>query len=88
LEFFSSHNSQIGINQIVEVNWSERWQVYQRLNELDIPCCCKANQPLQVKISNTHTAIQVWSVVRQLNASRQDLVNCLENCWRIKYQAY
>lgn len=85
MKFFSS---QIGINQIVEVNWADRWQVYQRLNELDISCYCESNQPLQVEISNYQAAVQVWSVARQFSASRQDLISCLENCWQIKYQAY
>ncbi|TAE53935.1 MAG: hypothetical protein EAZ76_13520 [Nostocales cyanobacterium] len=80
--------SEIGMKHIVEVNLADRWQVYQRLNELDIPCCCQNNQPLQVEINNLQTAIQIWSVTRQFIASRQDLICSLEKCWRSSYQAF
>lgn len=67
---------------IVEINWAARWQLYQRLQELDIPCWCATQQPLMARISNTTAAIQVWSASRQLTASRQDLVCWLERCWQ------
>ena len=70
------------------MNWGDRWQVYQRLIELDIPCYCAINQPLQVELSSSQVAIQVWSVVRQFTSSRQDLICNLENCWSTRYQAY
>lgn len=66
---------------IVEVNWADRWQVYQRLQELAIPCSCAIDKPLQVQITDAMAAVQLWSVLRQLNTSRQDLVRWLENCW-------
>lgn len=65
---------------VVKVNWADRWQVYKRLQELNIPCWCSSNQPLTVEITNTETAIQLWSVMRQLNASRQDLISSLNEC--------
>ncbi|TAF06351.1 MAG: hypothetical protein EAZ77_12390 [Nostocales cyanobacterium] len=80
-----SFSSEAGIRHVVEVSWSDRWQVYQRLNELDIPCRCESNQPLQVQINNLQIAVQLWSVVRQFKASRQDLICTLEDCWRIRY---
>ncbi len=66
-----SYSSEIEINHLVEVNWVDRWQVYQRLEELDIPCSCSANQPLTVEISNPTAARQLWSVVLRFTASRQ-----------------
>ncbi|WP_353930305.1 Asr1405/Asl0597 family protein [Okeanomitos corallinicola TIOX110] len=83
-----SWGSETGIRQIVEVNWADRWQVYQRLNELDIPCCCETNQPLQVEVTNPQIAVQFWSVMRHFTASRQDLICRLEHCWRIRYQTF
>ncbi|MBC5794428.1 MAG: Asr1405/Asl0597 family protein [Sphaerospermopsis kisseleviana] len=83
----NSHNSQLGTQHVIDVSWSERWQVYQRLNELDIPCHCQSNQPLQVEITNPQIAIQVWSVVRQVKAYRQDLICHLKDCLRLRYQA-
>ena len=67
---------------IVEVNWPDRWQIYRRLQELDIPCRCETNQPLTVEISNPTAAIQLWSVVQQFTGCRQDLVSTLKKCWQ------
>ena len=66
---------------MVEVSWADRWQVYQRLQELAIPCSCAIDKPLQIQITDAVAAVQLWSVLRQLNTSRQDLVRWLENCW-------
>ncbi len=76
-----SFSSELEAKYVVEVNWSDRWQVYQRLRELDIPCWCETNQPLTVQIDNAYTAIQLWSVIRQFTASRQVLIWALEVCW-------
>jgi hypothetical protein len=42
---------------------------------------------LQVEITNPQIAIQVWSVVRQVKAYRQDLICHLKDCLRLRYQA-
>lgn len=68
-------------NVMVEVSWSDRWYVYQRLQQLAIPCSCAIDKPLQVQITNTSAAIQLWSISRQLNTPRQELVEWLERCW-------
>jgi hypothetical protein len=78
-----SFSSEIESNHLVEVNWADRWQVYQRLKELDIPCTCKPNQPLKVEIGSPVTAVQLWSVIQRLTASRQDQILTLECCWKI-----
>ncbi|MBN3942107.1 MAG: Asr1405/Asl0597 family protein [Nostoc sp.] len=83
-----SYSSEIQINHLVEVNWVDRWQVYQRLEELDIPCSCAANQPLKVEISNLTAAVQLWSVVRRFTAPRQDQIWTLECCWKSRYQQF
>ncbi len=70
------------VSEIVEVNWADRWQVYQRLQELAIPCWCDANQPLKVHIGDVAAAVQLWSVLRQITTPRQDLLCWLERCWR------
>lgn len=74
-----------GVNlnaEMVEVNCSDRWQIYQRLQELAIPCWCSTNQPLRVHIVDATAAIQLWSVSRQVTMSRQDLMCWLERCWQ------
>ena len=68
--------------QQIAINWTDRWQAYYRLKELEVPCQCGANQPLQVQISNPITAIQVWSVVKHFTASRSELVMFLTDCWK------
>ncbi|MCC5599878.1 hypothetical protein LC653_00480 [Nostoc sp. CHAB 5784] len=83
-----SFSSEIESNHLVEVNWADRWQVYQRLKELDIPCSCTANQPLKVEIGSPMTAVQLWSVIRRLTASRQDQIWTLECCWKNRYQQF
>ena len=68
------------VAEMVEVDWLDRRRVYQRLQELDIPCQCAMNQPLTVQIANGVAAIQLWSVARHLTAPRQELVCWLERC--------
>ncbi len=75
-------SSKLEATHVVEVNWADRWQVYQRLQELEIPCWCETNQPLRVEITNATDAIQLWSVTQQLTACRQDLIWTLECCWQ------
>ena len=72
----------------VGVNWADRWQVYKRLQELDIPCWCEANQPLRVEIKNPLAVVQLWSVMQQLTASRQELICNLEHCWKSRYRKF
>ena len=69
--------------QVVEVNWADRWSVYHRLQELEIPCQCAMEKPLTVQVTNPTASLQIWSVLRQIEASRQELVQQLESCWQI-----
>lgn len=73
--------SQPDLKHIVEVNLADRWQIFRRLQELNIPSWCDSDQPLAVAIATPTAAIQVWSVVRHFNASRHDLIRTLEQCW-------
>lgn len=59
----------------------KKWQIYQRLQELNIPCKCSTNQPLRVDARSTTDAIQLWSVMKQFNASRPELIDWLKQCW-------
>ncbi|MBV6623627.1 MAG: hypothetical protein KI793_11945 [Rivularia sp. (in: Bacteria)] len=80
-----SFDSRSQTKHVVKVSWADRWQVYQRLQELNIPSWCSGNQPLTVEITNTEAAIQLWSVTRQLNASRQDLICSLKECLNYRH---
>lgn len=67
---------------VIEIPCENRWQVYRRLQELEIPCWCSGYQPLQVQVSGSTTAIQIRSVVKQATMPRQILVHWLEACWQ------
>jgi hypothetical protein len=77
-------SSNIETQQEIEITWGDRWQVYRRLQELDIPCECGTNQPLRYQIQDITAAIQLWSVVRQLTVPRRELACWLERCWQIR----
>jgi hypothetical protein len=68
--------------QIVSISRSDRWLAYQRLQELSIPCDCAQDGHLRVAVDSAEAAIQVWSVIRQLTASRSQLIQWLERCWQ------
>ncbi|MGL5062988.1 MAG: Asr1405/Asl0597 family protein [Microcoleus sp.] len=72
---------------IVQVSWSERWQVYRRLQELEIPCWCAVDRPLRVKVNTPKQVAQLGSVLRQFSASRRELVQLLDRCWQTAYKA-
>ncbi len=63
---------------------SQRWQIYHRLCELEIPCRCAAHQPLTIELNSAIAAFQLWSVVKQISTSRIELVDWLERCWRFR----
>ncbi len=65
----------------VQVNPISRWEIYYRLLDLAIPCSCQTGQPLRVHIHNAQAAIQLWSVVKQATASRDEQVDWLNSCW-------
>jgi hypothetical protein len=69
---------------IVNLHRTDRWQVFHRLQALDISCQCGTHQPLLVQIENPQAAIQLWSVVKQCSASRGELIDWLNRCWQMK----
>ncbi len=71
-------------NRVLEVRWAYRWEVYRRLKTLGIECNCSTNEPLRVYLHSPTTVIQIWSVLRQSGAARRELIDWLENCWKVK----
>ncbi|MCS7030987.1 MAG: hypothetical protein NZL92_05605 [Gloeomargarita sp. SKYG116] len=61
----------------------QRWAIYHRLRELEIPCRCIAYGPLEMEVTTPLAALLVWSVVRQMTASRGEQVAWLERCWQL-----
>lgn len=66
---------------IVEVSWLDRWQVYQRLQELEITCWCAIDRPLRVQLDSALQVAQLESVLRQYRYSRRELQVWLDSCW-------
>lgn len=68
--------------QAVDVDWLDRWAVYRRLQELEIPCWCEMNQPLTAQINDPVALVQIWSVIRHFSTSRQQMIQILNKCWQ------
>ncbi|EKF01475.1 hypothetical protein FDUTEX481_07922 [Tolypothrix sp. PCC 7601] len=67
--------------QILHIPLSDRWLIYQRLQDLMIDCSCLADGSLRVQVNNRREALLIRSTVMQFLASRQELVDWLERCW-------
>lgn len=70
----------------VTIDCEDRWQVYHRLQELDIDCTCQGFQPLKVMLQTPSEALQLWSIVRRVSAPRHTLVADLKRNWRVPYE--
>ncbi|PSB11529.1 hypothetical protein C7B62_05185 [Pleurocapsa sp. CCALA 161] len=68
----------------IAVKWAYRWEIFRRLQALDIDCQCATNEPLLVNLNSPTTLAQVWSVIRQSTAQRHQLVDWLNDCWDIR----
>ncbi len=80
----TDHSSETAaITTQITVQQLERWEVYQRLRELQIPCQCSCNQPLEVELSSPLTVWQFWNIMRRVFASRETLSHYLEQCWQL-----
>ncbi|WP_369791673.1 Asr1405/Asl0597 family protein [Synechococcus sp. PCC 7335] len=71
----------LSISSLILVTCEDRWQVYHRLQDLDIECCCSGFQPLQVEVRTPTQALQLWSVLKRVAYSRTALVASLNRCW-------
>lgn len=71
-------------DRVLAVKWAYRWDIFRRLTALGIDCQCSTNEPLLVNLHGPTTAIQIWSVVRQSSADRQQLISWLDNCWYLQ----
>lgn len=81
----SQSNFETSVKQVVEISRCDRWQACQRLEELGIACHCLEDGRLYVELNTPITALQVRSVVWQITASRRELLQWLERCWRVNY---
>ncbi|KPQ34196.1 MAG: Neurogenesis glycoprotein [Phormidesmis priestleyi Ana] len=67
----------------ITVCCEDRWQVYHRLQELDISCQCSSFEPLQVTIKTASEAIQLWSIVKRVSQPQQSLIRDLTVSWQL-----
>ncbi|MEM6599134.1 MAG: Asr1405/Asl0597 family protein [Cyanobacteria bacterium P01_D01_bin.36] len=70
------------MSSTVVVTCEDRWQVYHRLQSLNIDCQCGGFQPLKVTLRTPTEAIQLWSIVRRVSQPRQVLIDSLTESWR------
>jgi uncharacterized protein YcbX len=68
---------------VVELLGPERWTIGDRLRQLEIPVTCTMGQPLRIEVSTAQAAVQCWSVMRSHQASRSQLADWLEDCFKI-----
>jgi hypothetical protein len=76
-------DSNLSSEMTIDLHVGDRWQIYRRLQELGIPCHCRAHQPLRVEVNNGCTLIQLWSVIRQFDAPKEENVEQLKRCWKL-----
>ncbi|NJO39619.1 MAG: hypothetical protein HC865_02730 [Cyanobacteria bacterium RU_5_0] len=67
---------------LISIARCDRWCAYYRLQELEIPCLCPEDGSLRVEVNSPIAILQLRSVIQQLTASRQQLINWLEYCWQ------
>ncbi|MFQ4145395.1 Asr1405/Asl0597 family protein [Chlorogloeopsis sp. ULAP02] len=70
-------------DHILQIPLSDRWRIYHRLQELMVPCSCHPDGSLRVQVNSCLTVILVHSTVKQFVASRQELIDWLEQCWQL-----
>ncbi|MGD1922415.1 MAG: Asr1405/Asl0597 family protein [Pleurocapsa sp.] len=74
--------------QIIEIARTESWSAYRRFQDLSIQSSISTGQPLRVEIKDPQTAVQVWSVIKQVTGSRSELIDWLEDCWEMPIRNY
>ena len=52
--------------QVVAVQRCDRWSIYRRLQELNIPCACPADGTLRVEVNDATALVLARSTIRQL----------------------
>lgn len=66
----------------LDVDRIARWNVFNRLKVLSVPCRCTSGQPLQVQAESPAALIQIWSVIQLFTQPREALVDHLDRCWK------
>ena len=69
------------VSQVAKINRSDRWSVYRRLQELNIPCWCPEDGTLWIEIDRCIHAVLLRSTIQQFVSTRSELTDWLERCW-------
>jgi hypothetical protein len=67
----------------VELLGPERWAIGDRLRQLGISVTCAMGEPLRIEVSTAQAALQCWTVMRSHQATRSQLADWLEDCFRM-----
>jgi hypothetical protein len=78
-----SYDTKLSQSLWVELLGPERWTIGDRLRQLGMPVTCAMGQPLRIEVSTAQALVQYWSVVRCHQASRSQLADGLEDCFRM-----
>ncbi|NCJ06798.1 hypothetical protein GS597_09810 [Synechococcales cyanobacterium C] len=78
----SSRSRETSITQTLSVDRCDRWEVCQRLLELSVPAWRSTDGQLYAEVRGVTDAVHVYSVVRQIQAQRQEQADWLERCWQ------
>ncbi|MBP0016148.1 MAG: hypothetical protein J7647_01170 [Cyanobacteria bacterium SBLK] len=68
--------------EVLGIDKADRWSIYHRLQELEIPCNCDIEKPLEARIATPTAALQLWCIARRYRSSRHQLLDFLEDCWQ------
>ncbi len=81
----SHHDSPktLTVRLCLELPVGTRWQIYYRLQELKIECSCSDDGSLQIKASRFEDLVLLQSTLKQFTASRQELIDWLDKCWKL-----
>ena len=78
---YNSTHPDAMFSQVAKIHRSDRWIVYRRLQELNIPCWCPPDGTLWIEIDRCIHAILLRSTIQQFVSSRSELTEWLERCW-------
>ena len=80
-ECSSTFNNVIVVPIVDVPDWAKP-KIYQRLQELAIPCWRTRDGNIWVEIGDVNNAVLINRTIKQSVAQRQELVELLQNCWQ------
>ena len=74
-------------SKVAKIHRSDRWSIFRRLQELNIPCWCPEDGTLWVEIDHCIHAVLLRSTIQQFVSNREELTDWLERCWSTELDA-